>query len=226
MKYEIRGDNMPVVVCELESGESMITEGGSMAWMSPNMEMTTSGGGSFGAAMGRLFSGERIFQNIYTARGGEGMISFVPSFPGTILALDVTPDKPLILQKRAFLASESGVKLSTYFQKKGMAGFFGGEGFIMQKVSGKGKVFIEVDGSAVSYELGAAEQLVIDTGTLAAMDASCTMDVVTVKGAKNVLFGGEGLFNTVVTGPGKVTLQTISFTNLVNTIAASIPSKS
>ena len=150
MKYEITGENAPVVICTLENGEAMITEGGGMAWMSPNMEMETSGGGSLGKALGRMFSGEKIFQNIYTARGGQGMIAFAPSFPGQILALDVTPDKPLILQKRAFLASESGVELSLYFQKKGMTGFFGGEGFIMQKVSGKGKVFIEVDGSAVT----------------------------------------------------------------------------
>ena len=226
MKYEITGDNAPVVICTLENGEAMITEGGGMAWMSPNMEMETSGGGSLGKALGRMFSGEKIFQNIYTARGGEGTIAFAPSFPGQILALDVTPDRPVILQKRAFLASESGVELSVYFQKKGMVGFFGGEGFIMQKVSGRGKVFIEVDGSAVTYELGTGEKLVVDTGSLAAMDATCSMDIVTVKGAKNVLFGGEGLFNTVVTGPGKVTLQTISFTNLVSTIAAAIPPKS
>ena len=223
MKYEITGDNAPVVVCHLEDGESMITEGGGMAWMSPNMEMQTSGGGSLGKALGRMFSGERIFQNIYTSHG-EGMIAFAPSFPGQILALDVTPDKPLILQKRAFLASERGVELSVYFQKKGMAGFFGGEGFIMQKVSGQGKVFIEIDGSSVCYQLAAGEKLVVDTGSLAAMDSTCSMDVVTVKGAKNVLFGGEGLFNTVITGPGQVVLQTISFTGLVNTIAASIPS--
>ncbi|MBO4862453.1 MAG: TIGR00266 family protein [Firmicutes bacterium] len=224
MKYEITGDNAPAVICTLENGESMITEGGSMAWMSPNMEMQTSGGGSLGKAFGRMLSGERVFQNIYTARGGQGMIAFAPSFPGQILALDVTPDHPIILQKRAFLASESGVELSTYFQKKGMVGFFGGEGFIMQKVSGRGKVFIEIDGSAVSYKLGAGEQIIVDTGSLAAMDASCSMDIVTVKGAKNVLFGGEGLFNTVITGPGNVTLQTVSFTGLVNTIAQSIPS--
>ena len=224
MKYEIIGDNMPVVVCSLENGECMITEGGSMAWMSPNMEMQTSGGGSLGKALGRMFSGERIFQNIYTARGGEGMIAFAPSFPGQILALDVTPDKPLILQKRAFLASEEGVELSTYFQRKGMVGFFGGEGFIMQKVTGRGKVFVEIDGSAVTYELAAGEQMVVDTGSLAVIDASCSMDVVTVKGAKNVLFGGEGLFNTVVTGPGKVTLQTISFGGLVAAVAAAMPS--
>ncbi len=224
MKYEITGDNAPVVICNLENGESMITEGGGMAWMSPNMEMQTSGGGSLGKALGRMFSGERIFQNIYTARGGVGMIAFAPSFPGQIMALDITPDKPMILQKRAFLASESSVQLSTHFQKKGMVGFFGGEGFIMQKVSGNGTVFVEIDGSAVTYQLGAGEKIIVDTGSLAAMDATCGMDVVTVKGAKNILFGGEGLFNTVITGPGKVVLQTISFTGLVNTIAASIPS--
>ena len=223
MRYEISGDNMPVVICHLDSGESMITEGGAMAWMSPNMDMETSGGGSLGKAFGRLLSGERIFQNIYTARGGEGMIAFAPSFPGQILAFDVTPDKPLILQKRAFLASERGVELSTHFQRKGMVGFFGGEGFIMQKVTGNGKVFVEIDGSAVTYDLEAGQQLVVDTGSLAAMDASCSMDVVTVKGAKNVLFGGEGIFNTLITGPGRVTLQTVSFTGLVSAIAAAIP---
>ena len=224
MKYEITGENAPVVICTLENGESMITEGGGMAWMSPNMDMQTSGGGSLGKALGRMFSGERIFQNIYTARGGQGMIAFAPTFPGQILALDVTPDHPMILQKRAFLASESGVELSVFFQQKGMVGFFGGEGFIMQKVSGHGKVFIEIDGSAVTYQLAAGERIIVDTGSLAAMDSTCKMDVVTVKGAKNILFGGEGLFNTVITGPGKVILQTISFAGIVNTIAASIPS--
>lgn len=224
MEYKISGDSMPVVICSLENGESMITEGGSMAWMSPNMEMSTSGGGSLGKAFGRLLSGERIFQNIYTARGGQGMIAFAPSFPGQILALDITPQTPVILQKRAFLASESGIELSTHFQKKGMVGFFGGEGFIMQKVTGNGKVFLEIDGSAVTYNLEPGQQLVVDTGSLAAMDATCKMDVVTVKGAKNVLFGGEGLFNTLITGPGKVVLQTVSFTGLVSAIAAAIPS--
>ena len=223
MRYEITGENAPVVICHLENGESMITQGGGMAWMSPNMDMRTDGGGSLGKALGRMFSGEKIFQNIYTAQG-EGTIAFAPSFPGQILALDITPDNPMILQKRAFLVSESGVQLSTYLQKKGMVGFFGGEGFIMQKVTGEGKVFIEVDGSAVTYELSEGQQLIVDTGTLAAMDATCSMDIVTVKGAKNILFGGEGLFNTVITGPGRVILQTISFTNLMSLIAASMPS--
>lgn len=207
MKYQIIGEPMPVVVCDLAGGESMITERGSMCWMSPNMEMQTAAGG-LGKAFGRMFSGEALFQNIYTARG-DGMIAFASSFPGSIRAVEITPDKPIIAQKSAFLASESGVELSVFFQKKLGTGLFGGEGFIMQKLSGRGLVFLEVDGYAVEYTLQPGQSIVVDTGNLCMVDASCSIDVQTVKGVKNVLFGGEGLFNTVVTGPGKVTLQTM-----------------
>ncbi len=225
MNYKIQGEPMPVVICELEAGESMITESGSMVWMSPNMEMKTSGGGSIGKAFGRLFSGESIFQNIYTAQRGPGMIAFASKFPGSLLAVEITPDRPVIAQKSAFLASTSGVELSTFFQKKVGAGFLGGEGFIMQKISGRGIAFLEIDGSAVEYELQAGQQLIVDTGNLAIMDASCSMDIVTVKGVKNALLGGEGFFNTVVTGPGKVTLQTMPLSSFVGTISTLLPSK-
>ena len=224
MDYKIIGEPMPVVTCELAAGESMITERGSMVWMTPNMKMETKAGG-LGKALGRMFSGESLFQNIYTAQNGVGMIAFASSFPGAIRAIEVTPDHPIVCQKSAFLAATSGVELSIFFQKKIGAGFFGGEGFIMQKVSGSGIVFLEIDGSAVEYELAAGQQLVVDTGNLAMMDQTCQMDIQTVKGVKNVLFGGEGLFNTVVTGPGKVTLQTMPMSNFVSTIAAQIPSK-
>ena len=224
MRYEIQGDNMPVVICHLEAGESMITERGSMVWMSPNMHMETSAGG-LGKAFGRMFSGESIFTNTYTAVGGEGMIAFASSFPGSIRAIEVTPDRPVICQKSAFLASTPGIQLSVHFKKNLGVGFFGGEGFIMQQLSGSGLVFVEVDGSAVEYTLERGQQMVIDTGNLAMMDATCQMEVVTIKGAKNVLFGGEGLFNTVVTGPGKILLQTMPFSNFVSTIAAALPKK-
>lgn len=207
MRYEIIGEPMPVVVCNLSGGESMITERGSMCWMSPNMEMQTAAGG-MGKAFGRMFSGESMFQNIYTARG-DGMIAFASSFPGSIRAVEITPDRPVIAQKSAFLASESGVELSVFFQKKFGAGLFGGEGFIMQKLSGRGTVFLEVDGYAVEYDLKPGQSIIVDTGNLCMVDATCSIDVQTVKGVKNVLFGGEGLFNTVVTGPGKVVLQTM-----------------
>lgn len=207
MKYEIIGEPMPVVVCHLENGESMVTERGSMCWMSPNLDMQTVAGG-LGKAFGRMFSGESLFQNSYTARG-DGMIAFASSFPGSIRTVEITPDKPIIAQKSTFLASESGVELSVFFQKKFGAGLFGGEGFIMQKLSGRGTAFLEVDGYAVEYDLKPGQSIVVDTGNLCMVDATCTIDIQTVKGVKNVLFGGEGLFNTVVTGPGKVTLQTM-----------------
>ena len=224
MKYEIKGEPMPVVICELEAGESMITERGSMVWMSPNMEMETSAGG-LGKAFGRMFTGESIFRNIYTARGGHGMIAFASSFPGAIRVVEITPDHPVVAQKASFLAATSGVELSVFFQKKAAAGFFGGEGFIMQKLSGRGLAFLEIDGSAVEYELQAGQQLIVDSGNLAMMSDTCKMDIRTVKGMKNVIFGGEGLFNTVVTGPGRVTLQTMPLVNFACTIATYIPSK-
>ena len=225
MKYNIQGDSTPVVICELEAGESMITESGSMVWMSPNMEMQTSAGGSLGRAFGRMFSGENIFQNIYTARGGPGLIAFASSFPGSIRVVEITPDKPVICQKAAFLAAEQGVELSTFFQKKGMVGFFGGEGFIMQKLSGRGLAFIEIDGHAVEYDLKPGQQIIVDTGNLAMAEPTCSIDVQTVKGAKNIFFGGEGLFHTVVTGPGRITLQTMPLSSFASTIASALPPK-
>ena len=224
MRYNITGEPMPVVICDVEAGESMITEKGSMVWMSPNMDMQTSAGG-IGRAFGRMFSGESMFQNIYTAKGGPGMIAFASSFPGSIRAVDITPNRPIVVQKSGFLASEAGVELSVFFQKKAAAGFFGGEGFILQRLSGQGTAFLEIDGSAVEYDLQPGQQIVVDTGNLAMLDATCTVDVRSVKGVKNMLFGGEGLFNTVVTGPGRVVLQTMPISNFAGAIAAILPSK-
>ena len=202
----------------------MITERGSMSWMSPNMKMETTTGGGLGKALGRMFAGEAMFQNRYTAQGGPGMIAFASSFPGSIRAVDIDPQHPIVVQKSGFLASESGVDLSIFFQKKAAAGFFGGEGFILQKLSGHGTAFLEIDGSAVEYDLAPGQQIVIDTGNLAMIDATCSVDVRTVKGVKNVLFGGEGLFNTVVTGPGRVVLQTMPISNFAMSIASILPS--
>ena len=217
MQYQIIGEPMPVVVCNLQNGESMITEKGSMCWMSPNMQMETSAGG-VGKAFGRMFSGNSMFQNIYTAINGEGMISFASSFPGSIRAIQITPEHPIIVQKSGFLASERGVQLSVYFQKKLGAGFFGGEGFVMQQLTGNGIAFIEIDGYAVEYNLQPGQSLLVDTGNLAMMDATCKIDIESVKGLKNKLLGGEGFFNTRVTGPGRVILQTMP----INGVAAAL----
>lgn len=222
MTYEIKGEQLPVLLCRLGVGESMISEGGSMAWMQPSFKMETSGGG-FGKAIGRLFSGEHIFQNIYTAQAPDSEIAFASSFPGNIVAVEITPDHPIIAQKSAFLAGTSGVELSVFFQKKLGAGLFGGEGFIMQKLSGNGTAFLEIDGSAMTYELAAGEQMIVDTGYLAMADATVSIDIQRVKGVKNMLFGGEGIFNTVVTGPGKIVLQTMPLSHVVGLIASHLP---
>lgn len=218
MKYEIQGGNFPVLICTLDANETMITEGGGMSWMTQNMKMETSSNGGIGKMLGRMMTKESLFQNNYTAQGVEGMIAFASSLPGEIMALEVAPGKEYVAQKSAFLASTSGVTLSTFFQKKLGAGFFGGEGFIMQKLSGNGTAFIEIDGAAIKYELAAGQQLVVDTGHVVLMSSTCSMDVQTVKGVKNVLFGGEGLFNTVVTGPGEVILQSMPVPKLAGAI--------
>ncbi len=225
MRYQIQGDNMPVVICALDAGESIVCEAGAMSWMTPNMEMETKAGGA-GGFFGRMLSGESGFQNHYTAQGGSGMIAFTSSFPGNILAVDITPDKPVIIQKKAFLACTTGVKMEVFFQKKIGTALFGGEGFIMQKLSGSGTVFLELDGSVINYQLKAGEKMLISTGHLAMIDETVSMDIQQIKGMKNILFGGESLFNTVVTGPGKVTVQTMPMSNLVAAVAALIPTKS
>ena len=224
MRYEIKGETLPVVVCYLESGEKMITERGSMSWMSPNMEMQTTSNGGIRKVFGRAFSGEALFQNTYTAQGGNGMIAFASSFPGSIKAFQVSPGTEMSVQNSAVRAGEAGVELSIHFHKKVGSGLFGGEGFILQKVSGMGTVFAEFDGHVVEYELQPGQKIVIDSGHLAAMTPSCQMDIQTIKGLKNVVFGGEGLFNTVVTGPGRVWLQTMPISNVAGALRPFFPS--
>ena len=224
MKYSIQGETLPVVICELENGESMITERGSMCWMSPNLRMETTSNGGIGKALGRMFAGEALFQNRYTAQGGPGMIAFASSFPGTIRKMDIAPGRGMVVQKAAFLASEAGIEMSVFFQKKLGAGFFGGEGFIMQRLSGQGTAFIEIDGHTVEYTLAPGQKIVVDNGYVAAMSETCSIDIVSVPGVKNILFGGEGLFNTVVTGPGQLLLQTMPISAVAGTLRPYFPS--
>lgn len=218
MRYSIEGGILPYVVCHLDASESILTEKGAMAWMSPNMQMETKGHGGLGKMVGRAFSGESMFQNIYTAQGGPGMIAMASSFPGAIIDFMIQPGHGIIAQKRAFLACEMGVELSVHFQKKIGAGFFGGEGFIMQHFSGYGIAFLEVDGSVKYYDLAPGESMIIDTGYLVAMSESCSIDIQTTGGVKNALLGGEGLFNTVLTGPGRIYLQSMPLSKLSSVI--------
>lgn len=222
MRYEIKGGVFPIVVCYLEDGEQMITEKGSMVWQSPNVKMETSGGG-LGKMFSKALSGESMFQNIYTAQGGAAMITFGSSFPGKILPIEIAPGKEIILQKKAFLASESGVKLDIHFNKKLGAGFFGGEGFIMQRLSGSGMAFAEINGELVEYDLAPGEEMIVDTGNVAGFEPGVSIDIRQVAGIKNKLLGGEGFFNTVLTGPGKIWLQTMPISGVAEAIRPFIP---
>lgn len=226
LKYEIEGGNLPVVICYPEAGQTLCTQSGAMSWMSPNMQMQTNSGGGFKKMMGRLFSGDSVFMNEYTPVGGSGMIAFASSLPGTIIPYQVTTGHGIIVQKSGFMAMEKGLDLSVHFQRSLGKGLFGGEGFIMQKITGNGLVFIEIDGHCKEYTLQAGESIVVDTGYLAAMSESCQLDVLTVKGAKNVLFGGEGLFHTRITGPGKVYLQSMPVINMAQRLVPYIPNGS
>ena len=220
LKYEIEGGNLPVVICYPEQGQTICSESGAMSWMSPNMKMETGTGGGIKKVFSRVFSGESAFVNEFTPQGGSGMIAFASNFPGSIIPFQVTEGNGIIVQKNGFLAMEKGLDRSIYFQKKLGKGFFGGEGFIMQQIKGNGLVFLEIDGYCKEYDLQAGESLIVDTGYLAAMTESCTMDIQSVKGLKNVFLGGEGLFHTRITGPGKVYIQSMP---LINTAQALTP---
>lgn len=217
MRYTIEGGQLPVLNIELEVGETIVTEAGGMSWMSENMKMETKGGG-LGKALGRLFSGESLFLNEFTPVGGSGSISLSNALPGSILPIEITPNHGFVAQKGSFLAAEKSVELSMFFRKKFAAGLVGGEGFIMQKLEGNGLAFIEIDGSLIIKELRTGEKLIVSTGYVAGMEDTVSMDVKTVGNLKNAIFGGEGIFNTVLTGPGKVYLQSTPFFELLKRI--------
>ncbi len=223
MKAEIKGGNFPVAICDLSQGEAVNCEAGAMSWMNGGIKMETNTGGGLGKMLGRAFSGESLFMNRYVAES-SGLLAIGAHAPGEIRKISLTPDRPIVVQKGSFLAMDEGVDLSIFFQKKIGSGFFGGEGFIMNKLSGSGDVLLEIDGGAVEYDLAAGETMTVDTGYLVMCDASVSIDIVMVKGVGNILFGGEGLFNTVVTGPGHIMLQTQPLTQFVGTIASMMAS--
>lgn len=207
MKYKIEGDNLPVLKIQLEAGECVECEAGAMSWMDNEIEMQTKAGG-LGKMFGRMLTKENAFTNTYVAKA-NGEIAFSSKFPGSIVAVNITPGNGIVVQKGSFLASVGDISNEVFIQQKLGRGLFGGEGFLMRKFTGNGIVFLEIDGSAHEYEIPAGDCKIVDTGYVAAMSEGCRMEVKTVKGVANVLFGGEGLFNTVVYGPGKVTLQSM-----------------
>ena len=218
MQAKILGDSLPVVICKLSKGESVVTESGGMSWMDEGIKMTTTTNGGIMKGLGRALAGESLFMNTYTAEKEDVEIAFSSSFPGKILEFDLSEGETIIAQKKAFLCAESTVDIAMHFRKKLGAGFFGGEGFIMQKITGPGKVYLEIDGEVVKKELKAGEKIKVDNGYVAAMESGVKLDIATVPGLKNIMFGGEGLFLTTVEGPGTVWLQSMPISKLASLI--------
>ncbi len=224
MRYKIFGDKLPAVTIQFDAGESIYTQSGGMTWMTDNFSMETNMKGGLMKGLGRMLSGESLFMATYTAQASGAEMTLASSFPGAIIALELDGRKTYIAQKSAFLCATPGVQLSAYVSKF-KAGIFGGEGFVLQKLTGTGIVFLEMDGSIVEKDLAPGERYKVDTGNVALFEENVRYEVETVKGFKNILFGGEGLFLTVLEGPGKIYLQSINVSNFAARLLPYIPHK-
>ena len=222
MEYEIRGGSFPIVICTLQNGETMKNETGAMAFMTSGMKMETNTGGGLLKGLGRALAGDTIFLNFFTAQSDNEQVGFSACTPGKIMPIRLNGSNTIIGQKNAFLAAEESVDVDIYFKKKLGAGLFGGEGFVLQKFSGNGIVFLEIDGEVIEKDLQPGEKLLVDPGHVAAMEETVDFDIERVKGAKNILFG-EGLFFSKLTGPGKVWIQTMPISKLAEAIIPFIP---
>jgi len=225
MQYKIEGNVFPSLEVQLDRGESVYTESGGMAWMSQDIEMSTSTRGGLMAGLGRALAGESLFMVTYACKGQAGAVTFTPEAPGRILDMDLAPNQSLICQKDTFLCAEQSVKMEMHLNKKLGAGVFGGEGFVLQKITGPGKVFMAIPGEVHERSLAGGEKLLIDPGHIAMFEPSVNYEIKMVKGLKNVMFAGEGLFLATLTGPGKIWLETMPIANLAAKIRKYIPSK-
>jgi len=225
MKEIIRGSTLPVLDVELHEGESVFTESGGMAWKSPNVSIQSNMKGGIGKAFGRMLSGESLFMATYTCTQGRGVVAFCSEFPGKIVPFNLKEGESVICQRDAFMAAEAGVELKMEFNKRLGAGFFGGEGFFLQKVTGPGKAFLEFAGEITQYELEEGHTLEVDPGYVGAFEPTVSYDITRVKGIKNMLFSGEGLFLATLTGPGKIWLQSMPLSNLAGKILRYLPKK-
>ncbi|MDR2005977.1 MAG: TIGR00266 family protein [Acidaminococcales bacterium] len=219
MKYQIVGGNLPAVLCTLEKGEEVYTQVGGMTWMDDVFKMSTNMEGGLLGGFARKMAGESLFLTTYAAQS-EGEIAFASGFPGEIKALSLAGGESIICQKDAFLVAERSVTLAAHLKKKIGFGFFGGEGFVMQKITGPGLAFVEMDGSVTEYQLKPGQKMIVDPGHLAMCESTVDLDVQMVKGFKNMFFGGEGLFLTTITGPGKIWLQSMPFSGLAGKVLA------
>jgi uncharacterized protein (TIGR00266 family) len=223
MEYKIDGTVMQTLDIHLKQGESIFTESGGMAWMQGDISMDTNAKGGLFAGLGRALSGESLFMTTYSCQSPDGLIVFTPEAPGKVLAFELAPGETLICQKDAFMCAEESVKLEMHFRKKLGTGIFGGEGFILQKVTGPGTVFIEIPGEVREYDLEADTVMRIDPGHIALFEPTVSYEVSRVKGLRNIFFSGEGLFLASLKGPGKIWLQSLPLANLAAKLSQYMP---
>jgi uncharacterized protein (TIGR00266 family) len=224
MQSKIDGTVMQMLTVYLNKGEAVYTESGGMAWMTNGLEMTTNTRGGLMKGLGRSLAGESLFMTTYTSKTDGAWVVFTPEAPGKVIELDLAPGQSWIAQKDAFMVAEDTVELKMHFRKRVGAGFFGGEGFILQKITGPGKAWLEIPGETVQYTLQANQMIKVDPGHIAAFEETVQYEVETVKGLGNILFSGEGLFLATLRGPGRVVLQTMPLSNLAQKLARYLPS--
>ncbi len=230
LNYKIVGTTMQAAIIEIEPGQTIYSETGGMAWMSGNVNMNTNSGGSgqglggmLGGMLKRAVSGESLFIVDYTAQGGRGLVAFASEFPGKIIPMQMDAGESKIVQRDAFMCAEKSVQLNMHFRSNLGGGLFGGEGFIMQRITGPGLAFVELDGEIVEYTLQPGQVLKVDTGHVAMLEPTVQFDVEMLRGFRNILFGGEGLFLATLRGPGRVWLQTMPAMNLAKKIGSYLP---
>jgi uncharacterized protein (TIGR00266 family) len=222
LQYQLIGTTLQAVTIQLRPGQTVYSESGGMAWMSANVKMDTKSAGGLGKMIGRMFTGESLFLVDYTCTSGQGIVAFASEFPGKVVPLDLAPGQSIIAQKDAFMCAEKSVDIALHFRKKLGAGFFGGEGFIMQKLTGPGLIFVELDGEIVEYTLEAGQTMMVDTGFVAMYEPTVDFDIEMVRGLRNIFFGGEGLFLARLRGPGRIWLQTMPIYNLARKVASHV----
>jgi uncharacterized protein (TIGR00266 family) len=225
VEYYITGEVMQTLDIRLQPGEAIYTESGGMAWMTGDIEMSTDTRGGLLKGLGRSLAGESLFMTTYRCRSGAGMVVFTPESPGKILALDLAPSQSMICQKDAFMCAADSVTLEMHFRKRLGAGLFGGEGFVLQKLTGPGLAFAEIAGELREYTLQAGQTMLVDPGHIALYEPTVDYDIERVKGVKNILFGGEGLFLATLKGPGRIWLQSMPLSNLAGKLARYLPAQ-
>ena len=225
LQFRKVGSTVPAVEFTLSKGDSLYTQSGGMVWQSEGVSMQTSTKGGLLKGLGRKLAGESLFMATYTADRDGAYVAFGSTVPGDIIPFDLTGTPGIIAQKRAFLCAENGVDVSIAFTKRFSAGLFGGEGFILQDIKGTGHVFLEIDGDQIVRDLAPGEVIKVDTGNVVAFDKTVSYEIETVKGFSNILFGGEGLFLTKLTGPGRVVLQTQNFLDFALRVGSLLPTK-